>query len=188
MATPRAIVRSRARPVKSWKTAKLELMPLPSRRDHPGLLLEDDGEAVGEVQGRALLEEGLDDRPLDLLAGVGDQVLDDRGPPDRLLDREEGLPGLEAVGDRLVPVALLLGPLADDDVGDAVVPHVQGLGRALDAVADDGDDLILQHFAGFCNGELLAGDHCFLHTTEINDCHVYFSFPVCLTFFSPEQH
>ena len=80
------------------------------------------------------------------------------------------LPGHPAVGDGAIPVALELARLADDHM-ESVVFHIQRLGRALDAVADDSDDLVFEDAAGFGQGEFLAGDNAFFYASKINDCH-----------------
>ena len=62
-----------------------------SRGDDVGVLLVDDGETVGEVEGLALGDERGDGRPGGRLGGVGEEVHDDGTTIDGLLDGEEGL-------------------------------------------------------------------------------------------------
>jgi hypothetical protein len=125
---------------------------------------------VGEVEGLAGGEVGLDAREDDLEGAVVDEHHDDGGLLAGFLDVEEGLAGLEAVLGGAVPVALEAGILADDDV-EAVVAHVERLGGALDAVADDGDGFVLEDLLGLLQGEFLAGDDVFLHSAKINRGH-----------------
>ncbi len=134
------------------------------RRDDAGLVLIRDGKAVREIQHVAVVQALDDFRPLGTLPGIRDQVLEHRRALGGLLEREERLPRNPAVGDGPLPArAALLLP--DDDV-DAVVAHVQGLGRALHAVAQHGHHLVLEHLACFFKRELLAGDDFFFHTAE----------------------
>ena len=173
---PTARQRSSAWPVASCSTAKLELMPAPVRklrrtfrpepfgrdhdhvhvlrRDDAGLFLVGDGKAVREIQRGAGLEIFLHHRPDGALGGVGNEHLDDGALLHGFLDVEQRLAGLPAVGDGAVPVALERLGLADDDV-EAVVAQVQSLRRALHAVADDGDGLVLEHLAGAGHREFL---------------------------------
>ena len=88
----------------------------------------------------------LDGRPHLYLSGIGEQHAEDGALLGGLLNREERLARYPSVGDGLV-VGLAFA-LADDDV-EAVVAQVACLAGALDAIADDGDDLILQYFACF---------------------------------------
>jgi hypothetical protein len=68
-----------------------------------GVLLEDDGESVGEVESLALGDEGLDLWPGLGLGSVGEEVHDDGTAVDGLVDGEEGLAGDPAVLDGLLP-------------------------------------------------------------------------------------
>ena len=81
-------------------------------------------------------------RPLLLLAGVGEQVLHDGAAAAASSMGKSVWPGTQPSCDGQVPGARLLA-LADDDL-DAVVLHVERLALALDAVADDGDRLLVQ--------------------------------------------
>ncbi len=122
-----------------------------------------------EVQALPRGQVRLDGRPLRDLAGVGEEVLDDRAARGRLSDLEEVLALDPAVRDRLVPRAAT--PLADDHV-EAVVLEVERLPRALDAVADHGDRLVRETFAGLLEGPLVAGDDGLDLVTELNLGHV----------------
>jgi len=125
IAMPRAAVLSFALPVKSWNTAKLELMPLPSRK----LARTDRPEPLGATMitsmflggsrwsascrrskirvrstGHPLLEVRLHLRPSRHLACVGEKKHDDGSSLCGFLDREKRLPWHEPVLNRLVPV------------------------------------------------------------------------------------
>ncbi len=115
----------------------------------------------------------LDGWPDGFLGGVGNEHFDDGAALSRFLHVEQGLAGLPAVFAGPVPVSLELLRLADDDV-EAVVLHVEGLGRALDAVADHGDGLFLQHPSCVGHGKLFAHDHPFLDAPEIDQSHEIF--------------
>ena len=125
-----------------------------------------------EVKRIARLEILLHDRPDGALGGVRDQHLDNRAAADGLVDLKQGFARHPAVLHGAVPVALESAGLADDDV-EAVVAEIQRLSGALHAVADDGDDLVLEHLAGLGHREFLARDDFFLCSAEINDCHKY---------------
>src|SRR3569623_70358 len=135
-----------------------------------GLGVVDDAEAVGEVQRLALGQERLQGRPEVLLAGVAEQVLDDRAALGRLLEGEQGLARLPAVLDGLVPGARLLA-LADDDVA-AVVLHVERLAGALDAVAQDGDDLVAEDLLDLLRRVVRALDDGFRLVTDLDLSHL----------------
>ena len=98
-----------------------------------------------------------------------------------LFDVEQRLAGDPAVLDGAVPVLPERLGLADDDV-EAVVPHVQGLGRALHAVADDRDGLLLEHLAGLGQRKLFAGDDVLLDAAKIDHCHDSLLFVVAPAF------
>ena len=135
-----------------------------------GQVAIDPAEAVGEVERLAFGEMGLDAGPDGFERAVVDEHHDDGGFGAGFFDVEEGLAGFEAVLDGAFPVALETGVLADD-APDAVVAHVQRLGGALHAVADDGDDFILQNLARFFQREFRAGDDFFFDSTKINFGH-----------------
>ena len=63
------------------------------RRNDVGVVLVDDRETVGEVEGLALGDEGRDLGPCLRLGGVGEQVHDDGSTLDGLLNGEESLTG-----------------------------------------------------------------------------------------------
>src|SRR5947209_8822539 len=69
---------------------------VPGRND-AGLVAVGDAEAVREVKRLAGGQQRLEGRPLFLLAGVGKQVLHDRAPLGRLLQRKKGLARYPAV-------------------------------------------------------------------------------------------
>ncbi len=138
-------------------------------RDDTGLVLVDDGEAVREVKRVARLQAGLDLGPHGHLTGVGEQVLDHRGALGGFLRGKQGLTGDEAVGQGAVPGFSALA-LADNHA-QAVVAHVEGLARALDAVAHDGDHLGRQHRARLLQGKFIFRHHFFRHSAEIELCH-----------------
>jgi hypothetical protein len=139
-------------------------------RNHAGLILIDDGEAVREIDGVALLEVLLDRGPDGLLRGVRHQHLNDGALLGRFLDFEQGLARHPAVGDGAIPVPLERGRLADDDV-EAIVLHVERLGRTLDAIADHRDGLVLENLERLLDRELFARDDFFFDSTEIDRCH-----------------
>jgi hypothetical protein len=139
-----------------------------------GLLLKDRGEAVREVEGllslamvanasckaRALIEKifktylalgdlGLQGGPGLALGSITKQVHDNSTPRDGLINLEEVLARHPAILLGVLPRLAVL-PHADDDI-EAIVTHVEGLGMALRAVADDGHSVILEVF-------LQAGD------------------------------
>jgi hypothetical protein len=89
-----------------------------------------------------------------------------RAGSDTIIVHQEVSPHL----DRTIPIPLELAGLADDDI-EAVVAEVQRLGRALNAVTDDGDDFVLEHLAGSRHGEFLPCDDLFLHSAEVDHCH-----------------
>ncbi len=132
-----------------------------------GQLAVDPAEAVGEVEGLALGEVGFHAREDVLQGAVVHEHHDDGGLFAGLLDVEEADAGLEAVLLGAGPIALEAGILADDDL-NAVVAHVERLGGALDAVADDGDDLVLEDLLGLLQGEFGTGDDVFLRSAKIN--------------------
>ena len=63
-----------------------------------------------------------------------------------------------------------ISALADDHI-DAVVAHVERLGGALHAVAENGDDLVFQDFLGLGKGEFLAGGDVLDLVGEFDLCH-----------------
>ena len=105
-----------------------------------------DSEAVAVVQGLAGLQILLDGRPLLHLTSIREQHAEDGALLGCLLNAEQGLAGHPAVGYCLV-VGLAL-TLANNHV-ETVVAQVASLSGTLDAIADDGDDLVLQYFTCF---------------------------------------
>lgn len=79
-------------------------------------------------------------------------------------NREERLTGHPTVGNSLV--VGLAGALADDDV-EAIVAEVHTLTGALYTVSYHCDCFILKHFAGFFEGEFVANDNSFFHTSKV---------------------
>ena len=140
------------------------------RRDDAGLLFVGDGEAVREIERVAGLEIFLHHRPDGALGGVRNEHLNDGASLHRFLDVEQSLAGLPAVGHGAVPVAFERLGLADDDA-EAVVAQVQSLRRALHAVADDGDGLVLEHLARPGHRKFFPRDDFFLGSAKINNCH-----------------
>ena len=124
-----------------------------------GEVLEDGGEAVGEVKsllrlvsmslisGRlcaylALGELGLDSGPGLGLGSIGEQVHDNSRLANRLIDIEEVLAGNPAILLSLLPRGTVL-PHTDNDV-QAVVAEVETLAVTLGAVADEGKGVVLE--------------------------------------------
>ena len=60
--------------------------------------------------------------------------------------------------------------LANDYI-ETVVSEVQCLSGPLNAIADDGDRLILQYFLGFLQRKFFSGGYVFFCTTKIEFCH-----------------
>ena len=116
---------------------------------------------------RSRLQVLLDQRPDPLVRRIGDQHLDDGALLHGFFDFEQVDAGFPAVLDRPVPVLRELLGLADDDI-EAVVLQVQALPGTLDAVADDGDSLVLQDLPGFLHRELIPHDDFFFDSAEIN--------------------
>ena len=116
------------------------------RRDHQHVEIgarldqvEMDVEAVGEHQRRAVLHVGDEVVAIDVgLQFVRRQHHDDVGPFGRLGDLHD----LDLLGLGLAGAGRALAQ-RDRDVLDAGIPHIQGVGVALAAVADDGDLLAL---------------------------------------------
>ena len=126
-----------------------------------------------KVQRVARLQVLFDKGPYCALRRIGHEHLYDGAALHRFFDREKRFSRDPAVALRAVPVLLVFLRLADDNV-DAVVLHVERLGRPLHAVADDGDDFLLEDAARLCKREFLPGDDRFLYPAEIDDCHELF--------------
>ena len=86
---------------------------------------------------------------------------------------EKSLAGHPAVLERAAPGAVraLALALADDHV-DAVVAHVERLGRTLDAVAEHRNRLALEDLLGLLEGEFLARHDLLDDATEV-DVHLF---------------
>lgn len=80
------------------------------------------------------------------LGGVGEQVHDDGGLANVLVDVEEVLAGDPAILDGLLPRSTVLAD-TDDDV-EALVAEVEALAVALGAVADEGQSVVLEVVLG----------------------------------------
>ena len=102
------------------------------------------------------------------LGRIGNQVLDDGTLLAGLLNLEEVHARHPAVGHGLVKGLALA--LANDDV-ETVVFQVQGLSGALYAIADDGDNFVLEHLAGMFQRKFFPGDDMFVHSAKIDSCH-----------------
>jgi hypothetical protein len=128
-----------------------------------GEVLEDGGEAVGEVESLTqlvcrpcvcdgcaylALELGLDLGPGLGLGGVGEQVHDDGGLANGLVDVEEVLAGDPAILEGLLPRGTVLS-YTDDDV-QAVVTEVETLAVTLRAVADESKGVVLEVLLDGC--------------------------------------
>lgn len=94
------------------------------------------------------LELGLDLGPCLGLGGVGEQVHDNGGLANGLVDVEEVLAGDPAIGLGLLPRGTVLS-YTDDDV-QAVVAEVETLAVTLGAVADKGEGVVLEVLLQIC--------------------------------------
>jgi len=127
-----------------------------------GLLLEDWGETVGEVEGLcdfwlvwcvphmdeggdvylSLGDLGLDSRPGLTLGSIGKQVHDDGTLGDGLVDLEESLSWNPAIFLGILPRLTVLSDT--DDNLQSLITHVQRLGMSLRTVTNDGHCVILE--------------------------------------------
>ena len=123
---------------------------------------------MGEIEGLAGGEVGLDDGPHGHHRSVGKQAEDDVAPLRCLVYAEESLAGHPAVGYRLL-VCLALA-LAYDDV-ETVVAEVERLSGALDTVSEDGYLLAFKYFTCVVESEFFACDHVLFYSAEIHFCH-----------------
>jgi len=112
------------------------------RGNDTSVLLEDNGETVGEVESLALGDEGSDLGPCLGLSSVGEEVHDDSTPVDGLLDGEEGLSGHPAVLNGLLPGLAILADT--DNHVEALVAGVETLAVALGAVTDESEGVVLE--------------------------------------------
>src|SRR5262249_5662122 len=114
-------------------------------------------------------EQRFQRRPLFLLAGVGEQILNDGAALGRLLHWEESLARDPAVLLSEVPASALFAQ-ADDHV-DAVVFHVERLTPALHAIAEHGHGLIAENLLEALRGIVGSLDHGFLVWANLNLAH-----------------
>jgi hypothetical protein len=94
------------------------------------------------VYAHLALQLGLDLRPGLGLGGVGEQVHDDGGLANGLVNIEQVLAGDPAVGLGLLPRGAVLS-YTDDDV-QAIVAEVETLAVTLRTVADEGEGVVLE--------------------------------------------
>lgn len=94
------------------------------------------------------LQLGLDLGPCLGLGGIGEQVHDNGGLANGLVDIEQVLAGDPAILLGVLPRGTALS-YTDDDV-QAVVAEVKTLAVALGAVADEGEGVVLEVFLGNC--------------------------------------
>jgi hypothetical protein len=102
----------------------------------------------------ALGELGLDLRPGLGLGSVGEEVHNNGGLANGLVDIEQVLAGDPAILLGLLPRGTVL-PYTDDDV-QAVVAHVETLAVALGAIADEGEGVVLEVLLARMLAEALA--------------------------------
>lgn len=107
-----------------------------------GNVLEDGGETVGEVEGLALGDLGLEGGPGLGLGSIGEQVHDDGTAGDGLVDLEQVLALNPAILKGVLPRLTVLSD-TDDDV-QAVVTEVETLTVTLRTVADEGEGVVLE--------------------------------------------
>jgi hypothetical protein len=98
------------------------------------VLLEDNSEAVREVECVAGLELGLHHRPHLDLSGIREQVLENRSSCGSFLDFKERFALNPAVGQRLVPTA---SSAHSEDHLEALIAHVQPLSSSLRSVTEN---------------------------------------------------
>lgn len=94
------------------------------------------------------LQLGLDLGPGLGLGGVGEQVHDNGGLANGLVNVEQVLAGDPAIGLGLLPRGAVLSH-TDDDV-QAVVAEVETLAVTLRAVADEGEGVVLEVLLRIC--------------------------------------
>ena len=139
-----------------------------------------DGETVREVQGLACAQVLLQGGPYAHYGRIGEQAHNDACLVGSLLDGEQGFTGNPTVGNSLL-IGLTL-TLANDNV-ETVVAEVASLTRALNAIADNGDGLVLQDFTCFLKRKLLAGYHFFDNAAKIHFCHCLCIFKIVIVCF-----
>ena len=127
----------------------------------------------------------LDGWPYGHHCSVGKKAHYDAAPFAGLLDAEEGLAGYPAVSHSLV--VGLAWTLAYNDI-EAVVLQVERLARALNAIAEHGDGLILEHFSCLFYRKLFAGHYILFDSAKIDFCHNGLNFnylTICFHSFPP---
>jgi hypothetical protein len=115
------------------------------------VLLVDNGETVGEVEGLSLGDQGSDLGPGGRLGGIRKQVHDDGSLLDSLGDIEKSLSGDPTVLLSLLPGFSTLSD-TDNDL-DTLVSGVEGLTVTLRSVTDHGKGVVLEE-ADFISGIL----------------------------------
>ena len=105
------------------------------------------------------------------LSRVRKQIFDDGGLLGSLLDIEQSLVRHPAVGHGLVPALRVLA-LAYYNV-ESVILQVERLARALNAVTDYRDGLVLEGFERFAQGVLFACHDVLFDAAEIDLCHSF---------------
>ena len=98
--------------------------------------------AVLVMKSYLALELGLDGRPCLGLGGVGEEVHDNGGLANGLVNVEQVLAGDPAILHGVLPRGTVLS-YTDDDV-QAVVTEVETLAVTLRAVADEGEGIVLE--------------------------------------------
>ena len=98
--------------------------------------------AVSVMKSYLALELGLDGRPCLGLGGIGEEVHDNSGLANGLVNVEQVLAGDPAILHGVLPRGTVLS-YTDDDV-QAVVTEVETLAVTLRAVADKGEGIVLE--------------------------------------------
>ena len=111
------------------------------RRDDPGVLAEDDAEAVREVEAIAGPQPPCDLRPHRDLGRVAEEVLDDRPLLGGVLDAEQVLALLPAVLEGAVHAPSGAHP---DEDAESLVAEVEALAPPLRPVSEDGGHLLTE--------------------------------------------
>lgn len=121
------------------------------------VLLVNNRETVGEVEGLSLGDQGSDLGPGRRLGGIGKQVHDDGTLLDSLWDIEQGLSGNPTVLLSLLPRFSTLSD-TDNDL-DTLVSGVKRLTVTLRSVTDHGEGVVLEEadFISEVHGPRLGG-------------------------------